>query len=322
MRKQDQDQEEFEPIVDPEMIDSWLAKLDVSDKTKRLYRLGMKAFEGFARENGHNDLDALTEEDVLEFKRQLLGKCSPSTVSAYLIGVRSFYRSPASEGLKDIAANVGGAPKARGFKKDILSPEQAEKMLDAAWGDTELEKRNYAILNLMLRTGLRDIEVVRADVGDIDRNGIRPVLHVQGKGRAEKDAFVVLTERSLGPIEDYLHVRKRANVGADSDEVKELNDDAPLFASVSNRNLGGRLTTRTVSGIAKAAMRAIGIDDARHSAHSLRHTAVTYALLGDARLEEAQQMARHADVSTTQLYAHHVERLKNPAEAKIDKILD
>ena len=80
--------------------------------------------------------------------------------------------------------------------------------------------------------------------------------------------------------------------------------------------------TRTVSGIAKSAMRAIGLDDRRHTAHSLRHTAVTYALLGGAKVEEAQEMARHANINTTLIYSHHVDRIQNAAERKIESILD
>ena len=50
------------------------------------------------------------------------------------------------------------------------------------------------MLNLMLRTGLRTIEISRADVGDITFKRERRVLKVWGKGHAEKDDFVFLTD--------------------------------------------------------------------------------------------------------------------------------
>ncbi|MBR3690990.1 MAG: tyrosine-type recombinase/integrase, partial [Eggerthellaceae bacterium] len=85
---------------------------------------------------------------------------------------------------------------------------------------------------------------------------------------------------------------------------------------------GGRLTTRSVSGIVKQALRNIGLDSERYTAHSLRHTSVTYALMAGATVEEAQKMARHADISTTMLYAHHVDRVRNNAEARVSSFLD
>lgn len=297
------------PIFPQETIGKWLDEIDVLDETRRAYCGGMRAFERFLREKGVDPHD-LGESDVIEFKRSLETRLAPDSVSSYLIGVRSFYRWIDSPVTPDIAAHVKGVRRVRGFKKDILTPAQASRLLDETRGSSLVEARNHAILNLMLRTGVRSIEVVRANKGDIRTKAGCPVLYVHGKGRRDKDEFVVLTEEALGPIDRYLAMRPSSS------------DDDPLFASTSNRNKGGRLTTRTVSGIAKNAMRAIGIDDMRHTAHSRRHTAVTYALLGGAALEEAQTMARHADISTTMVYSHHIDRIGNAAERKIGQVLD
>ena len=63
-------------------------------------------------------------------------------------------------------------------------------------------------------------------------------------------------------------------------------------------------------------------DSSHITAHSLRHTAVTLSLIGGASVEEAQAMTRHADISTTMVYAHHVNRLNNAAEEKISRVID
>lgn len=81
------------------------------------------------------------------------------------------------------------------------------------------------------------------------------------------------------------------------------------------------MSTRTVSRVAKDSMRRVGIDDRWHTAHSLRHTAVTLALLGGAGERDAQMMARHADVSTTMIYAHDIDRIANAAEKSVDAYL-
>lgn len=133
---------------------------------------------------------------------------------------------------------------------------------------------------------------------------------MQSKGRASKDNVVVLTPKALSPITAYLE--KRGNI----DELD------PLFASVSSRNAGERLTVRSVSRIAKSALRAIGVDDERYTAHSLRHTAITFSLLGGATERDAQQMTRHANITTTMLYSHDIDRIKHAAEREVGNVLD
>ena len=170
--------------------------------------------------------------------------------------------------------------------------------------------RNRTIISLMLHTGLRDIEVVRANVGDRGTDGGHKVLHIQGKGREEADAIVKLTPAVNKQIDEYLALRENAAL------------DQPLFTSISNNNRGGRLTTYTVSSIVKSALRQIGIDDPRYTAHSLRHTAITLALIGGATEAEAKEMARHADISTTMIYSHHINRLEQAAEDRVSSLLD
>ena len=87
------------------------------------------------------------------------------------------------------------------------------------------------------------------------------------------------------------------------------------------RNRGGRMTTRSISRIAKQAMREQGIDSPRLTAHSMRHTAVTLALLGGATVQETQAMARHASVTTTMRYAHNLDRAEAKAEHSVDAVL-
>ena len=134
--------------------------------------------------------------------------------------------------------------------------------------------------------------------------------YVQSKGRASKDNVVVLTPKALSPIAAYLE--KRGNI----DELD------PLFASVSSQNAGERLTVRSVSRIAKSALRAIGVDDERYTAHSLRHTAITFSLLGGATERDAQQMVRHANITTTMLYSHDIDRIKHAAKREVGNVLD
>lgn len=297
--------------VDEEIIGRWMASLDLASGTKETYLSGFRAFCWFVRSTSL-DFDELTRDDVKSFKEYLVDekKLKPATVSSYLASVRSFYAYSEDNGIENIAHRVKGVTDSRSFKKEPLTPDQARRLLASIDRSTEKGMRDFAILNLMLRTGLRDIEIVRANCKDIQTKAGVDVLYVQGKGRASKDNFVVLTPKALSPITTYLE--KRGNV----------NELDPLFASVSSRNAGERLTVRSISRIAKSALRAIGIDDERYTAHSLRHTAITFSLLGGATERDAQQMARHANITTTMLYSHDIDRIKHAAEREIDNVLD
>ena len=297
--------------VDEEIIGRWMASLDLASGTKETYLSGFRAFCWFVRSTSL-DFDELTRDDVKSFKEYLVNekKLKPATVSSYLASVRSFYAYSEDNGIENIAHRVKGVTDSRSFKKEPLTPDQARRLLASIDCSTEKGMRDFAILNLMLRTGLRDIEIVRANCKDIQTKAGVDVLYVQGKGRASKDSFVVLTPKALSPIAAYLE--KRGNV----------NELDPLFASVSSRNAGERLTVRSISRIAKSALRAIGIDDERYTAHSLRHTAITFSLLGGATERDAQQMARHANITTTMLYSHDIDRIKHAAEREIDNVLD
>lgn len=68
-------------------------------------------------------------------------------------------------------------------------------------------------------------------------------------------------------------------------------------------------------------MKEAGIESERITAHSLRHTAVTLALLAGATVQEAQAMARHSSINTTMIYAHNIDRLETPAEGRIEDLL-
>lgn len=297
--------------VDEEIIGRWMASLDLASGTKETYLSGFRAFCWFVRSTSL-DFDELTRDDVKSFKEYLVNekKLKPATVSSYLASVRSFYAYSEDNGIENIAHRVKGVTDSRSFKKEPLTPDQAQRLLASIDRSTEKGMRDFAILNLMLRTGLRDIEIVRANCRDIQTKAGVDVLYVQGKGRASKDNFVVLTPKALSPIAAYLEKRGK---------VDKLD---PLFASVSSRNAGERLTVRSVSRIAKSALRAIGIDDERYTAHSLRHTAITFSLLGGATERDAQQMARHANITTTMLYSHDIDRIKHAAEREIDNVLD
>lgn len=283
-------------------IQDFLDSLDVAEKSRATYERSLRQFISWLRESGWHTLQ-LQREDILAYKEYLAGSKSAYTVTLYLTSVRKLYQYLESNRIyPDITRGIKGAKKPKGFRKDTLSQEQLRETLSSIEVESLEGQRDYAIFNLMARTGLRDIEVSRALVEDIRMEQGQEVLWIQGKGRDSKDDFVILTPEALKPIKAYLKSRGR---------VKK---DEPIFCSHSDRNRGEGLSTRSISRIIKNSMRAVGLDDSRLTAHSLRHTAISLSILGGASLQQAQAMARHTDSKTTLVYFHNLERISSGAE--------
>ncbi len=289
------------------LIDAFLSSQDVRENTKEVYRKQLKQFMGWIQEQG---IAEPTREDILAYRESLKARgLSASSIKGYLVAVRVFFTWAESiRCYPNVSKGIKGGKQARGFRKDPLTIEQARELLESVDRSTLEGKRDYAFLSLLIGTGLRTIEVTRADVADISQQGGEAVLYVQGKGRDEKDELVLLTEQTLKPLREYLQARRAG-------------EREPLFSSLSDRNKNERLTTKTIRRVVKERLRGIGLDSKRLSAHSLRHTALTLALKGGATLQEAQRLARHSSINTTLIYTHDIDRIAQAPERKIAALL-
>lgn len=284
--------------VTADLYSSFISFLDAKPKTVETYTRALKQFFSWMNDNG------ITQpgfEDIKAYREELAATHKPATTQMYIFVVRRFFEWTGSEGLyPNVAGKIKGAKLNREPKKDYLTSDQAKAVLQGINRETLQGKRNYAIVALMLTGGLRDIEVSRANVEDLRAAGNNTVLYIQGKGRDERAEYVIIPEQTERAIREYLRERGKAD------------PTEPLFISTSNNSSGQRLTTRSISSICKEAMVAAGYDSDRLTAHSLRHTAVTLALIANGgNIQEAQQFARHANISTTQIYAHNLERQNN-----------
>jgi integrase/recombinase XerC/integrase/recombinase XerD len=276
--------------------------------SKETYKKGIRRFMVWLKDRGVTNPD---RSNILEYKADMLKRYTACTASSYMTALKSFYVYLEGEKITpNIAAGIKGAKHQHGFRKDALTAKQAKQLLASIDTSTVTGKRNLAIINLLIRTGLRTIEAARANIEDIRSEAGEALLYIHGKGRDSKDAFVILTEGTLRPIKEYLNARGKTP------------DTSPLFASHSDRNNGERLTTRSISRIVKEELLAAGYNDNRLTAHSMRHTAVTLSLLGGATIQEAQALARHKNINTTLIYAHNINRIANAPERKVDSILD
>lgn len=283
------------------LIEAFLRGLDVKESSRRLYGRTLKQFFAWVDLEG-KQLPELTKADIAEYKSHLENglKLSPLTVGSYIVSLRKFYEWVETEGLyKNIAKGIKTPQRSQVFEKQYLSEEKSGELLEHF---KEGSLRNYAIVNLMLRTGLRTIEVSRLQIGDICYMGEKRVLKIWGKGKTEAEKgkdynFVVLTDKAYLPIRNYIEATRK---GARSGE--------PLFTSTSRQNKGEKLSTRTISGLCKEGLKSIGLDGNEYTAHSLRHTTASLLLGHGQTLLAVQHVLRHASVNTTQRYTKQKER--------------
>lgn len=298
------------------LIEQFLADSQIRENSKTRYRKSLKEYFKWLDKKGIV-LKSVTLTELLQYKSELEQtvavrsgtKLSSFTVGAYIMAVKAFYNWGDGKGLM---FNPGKALKSperqKKFKRIPLTIDQANKLLD--YFETQ-SLRDFAIVNLMILTGLRTIEVVRPNFGDIKYIDGTRLLYVQGKGKDEADNYVKLVDSAFFPIQKYLSTR----VG--------VTDSSPLFASDGLMGAsGGRLIPGTISGIVKAGLRAVNLDHPQWTAHSLRHTAGTTIIDMGGDIKDVQNMHRHSDSKTSEGYAQLALERRRLKETTGENLLD
>lgn len=305
---QSQDEIVFTQNRQEQLFNRFVAFIDASPNTVRTYKTSLKQWFNYLY---HQNVVNPTMDTVRNYRQYLkdTGK-KPTTIQNYIIAVKQFFKWTEDEGLyPNIAKHIKGVKISHEHKKDYLTSAQARHVLLTINRDSLKGKRDYAMLALMLTMGLRTVEVSRANVDDIRTQGDAVVLYVQGKGHVEKDAPVRMPGHVESAIREYLKARGAIASGT------------PLFASTSHNNQGKRMTTRSISGIVKQSFINAGYDSPRLTAHSTRHTSATLNLLNGATLQETQQLLRHVNLQTTEIYAHNLNAIKNKSSQRVDNAI-
>jgi len=290
-------------IISSEMFGRWIDFVEGTEKTVSTYTRAIRQFYEWAVDN---NIQRPTKADIKAYRDYLTQEHKPTTVALYLTAVKRFYAWAEEEGLtENIAKNVKQPKLSTEHKKDYLSTSQVKRLLNSIDRGTLTGKRDYAIIALMVTTGMRTVEIVRADIQDLRLLGDFTALYYQGKGRTEKAEFKKIAPAVEDALRDYLTARGKA----DPTEA--------LFTSSANRNAGERMTTRSISRIVKERLIDAGFDSDRLTAHSLRHTTATQALLNGISLEETSQLLGHKNLTTTMIYNHALNRANSKAESTI-----
>ncbi|MFP4228476.1 MAG: tyrosine-type recombinase/integrase [Salinivenus sp.] len=287
--------------------DDYLA--DKSDETVGTYRRSLKSFQKWFVQQ---DSFRFAEDDIRDYKRYLMEErdLSQVSVSTYLTALRRFCQYLTDIGKLDEnpAKAVKGNRRPDTHSRAVLTEQDIEKLEEVLGDTTQLDKRDRAIVHLMLYAGLSEIEIVRANIEDLEHTLMGPVLRVQGKGRTVKDQEAPLDPPVLEAVETYLDTRE------------DVHPEDPLFVSHGHRSDGKRLKTRSVRSRINGYLKSAGIKRKGVTPHSLTHTAALIWLNDGMPLEEVKQRMRHGTLDTTMIYYKKQGLLKRDPE-EIQKIM-
>jgi integrase/recombinase XerD len=226
-----------------------------------------------------------------------------------LSALSSFYRYCAAHDL------IGRVPT-QGVARPVVDPDytatvgldrdQARALVADADADADTGAqalRTAAVVRLLLHNALRVDEACAADIADLGEDSGHRVLRVVRKGA--RKAKIPLTPATVAALEAYLADRaQRTGAG----EWRQLS--GPLLATAT----GGRLRQGHLWELVRRLARTAGVGAWEQlSPHSLRHSAITFALDAGASLRDVQDYAGHKDPRTTRRYDHSRDSLDRNA---------
>ena len=251
-----------------------------------------RSLESFLSERfgaGPVALDILRGLDVIEFVRRKAAFFSPARAKTATTSLRSFLRYIRYCGgtQYDLAGAVPAVPNwSMTAIPRAMAPDHLRAVLDGCRRDTAIGRRDYAILMLLARLGLRATEIVALALDDIDWDA--GSIAVVGKGN--QPAILPLPSDVGEALAEYLQWGRPDCVS----RSLFLRANAPI------RGLGRQTT---IAKIVVAAIRRAGVKTPHGGSHQFRHALAVDMLRHGATLTEIGSLLRHRHPKTTGIYA-------------------
>lgn len=238
-----------------------------------------------ARRRSAASVGAISAADVRDFFRKQSRGFSTAYAATVATALRSLLRFLHVEG-RIPAPLEGAVPSIAGWRltslPKSLTPSAVRRLLQSCDRRRLIGRRDYAVLILLVRLGLRACEVVRLDLEDLDWR--RGEILVRGKG---KTVSRLPMPKDVGDALSAYVVRRPRVVS----RAVFLRSLAPLRPG----------TTSTIQSLVAKASRRAGLPLV--SPHKLRHTVATEMLRRGGSLAEIAQVLRHRSLATTAIYA-------------------
>ena len=298
---------------DPKLAQPFVHK-SVSEETRRAYSRVIREFFGYV---GGLHPTNVTPANVLAWRDTLRAKGrKPATVSFKLAVVRSFFEYLCAGGivpLNPAAARLVTPPQASADGAGrALTPQEVGYLLVGPDRSKAEGARDYALVLLMLRLGVRVSEACSLRRSSMHKNGNRLVVKFKVKGGRERVLPLPVDVKQA--IDSYLHLdaKRRELLRCDG-------EDAYIFQPHCNyRTLehSRALSTRMVWNIVRRWADLGGLG--KLSPHDLRRTAITRALDQGLTYRQVQMMTGHRDPKTVMRYDHNRENLEQNAVNFLD----
>ena len=282
-------------------LDEYLSYLAVergsSANTVSSYGRDLARYVGWLAERGVRDPEDVTRRLVEEHVAELV-ECglAPASVERALSAIKGMHRfMVADEICSAFPTSDMPLPSKPERLPDVISVEDAARLLDQPFPQTPAGLRDRAVLEVLYGCGLRASELVGLDLRAVLLD--EGLLRVFGKG--EKERVVPVLGTAADALGAYLDRGRGALVGRRPTDA--------VFLNVR----GGRISRQSVHAIVEKYGRVVGIKGLHP--HTLRHSFATHLLEGGADLRVVQELLGHANIATTQLYTHvdrsHVRRV-------------
>lgn len=250
-------------------------------------------------ESGVPKFSKLSAREVSQFITRHSGDNGAAETAHMVLAVRSFLKFLQMKGKihEDLAAAF---PKPARWRETTLPlsirPEQVQALLRSCDRKTKIGIRDFAILTLLSRLGIRGIEAMNLRLDDIHWN--EGEITIRGKG---KESRLPLPKDVGSALADYLK------------NGRPQSPHRAVFLSVF-APYGPIKRTSSIGGVVRFAMKRAGVEAARNGSHLLRHTLANECLRRGATLSEIGDLLRHEHLGTTALYAKvDFERLRELA---------
>lgn len=283
-------------------------------KSREVYVQDAKAFAGFLLDRGITKLGDINYATMVDYQDYLRLKengelRAPATINRMFTVARRILeiqmrlekitRNPA-EGIDGLKTSDRSSPHI------ALNDEQAKQFLASIDRATKRGKQEYAVISILIRTGLRRSECATLKIGDLDQDSGHYIIRVTGKGNL-KDV-VKLPPDVKRYIQEWLDASGR-----------QLTLNSPLFVGFDRGDhpTEQQISSKWIERVVKCCAEKIGIDPTHFSPHSMRATAITLWLEHGASLTQAQYAARHKDPRQTEGYQR---RKLNLDDNAVDKL--
>ena len=263
----------------------------LSDRYQTLVLTALQAFAGYVEEKYKvTSISGITTAQISAFmgQRREVGT-GGNTVRLELILIKSWLKWLTARGKlgADPAQSIL-LPKLQQRLPETANETVVETLLESITGNTPLDLRDRAILELFYAAGLRLSELLNARLENLDLEA--GWLRVVGKG--QKTRLVPIGAKGRSTLEHYLCSGRPSLV--------KPKTESWIFLSVR----GERLSPSRVQQMVKERSSAAGLDPDLMHPHLLRHSFATHLLGNGADLRVIQEMLGHASITTTQIYTH------------------